>query len=280
MLSPSASALSLPLASSFIFKSQDLLKDHVQTHLTKCNTRDSSSSSEKNPFSQNGLMGMKLSKRKLVFLGSVGFVKPVRAEPESPNDSISNRMSYSRFLQFLDEGNVKKVDIFENGTVAIAEIYNPSLDKIQRVRIQLPGLPQDLLRKMEEKDVDFAAHPMDVNFWPAFFDLLGNLAFPLIFLGSLLLMRSSSSNNPSSPNLPFGLGRSKAKFQMEPNTGVTFEDVAGVDEAKQDFEEIVEFLRTPEKFSALGAKIPKGVLLVGPPGTGKTLLAKAIAGDL
>ena len=66
---------------------------------------------------------------------------------------------------------------------------------------------------------------------------------------------------------------------MEPNTGVTFEDVAGVDEAKQDFQEIVEFLKTPEKFSAVGAKIPKGVLLVGPPGTGKTLLAKAIAGE-
>ena len=66
---------------------------------------------------------------------------------------------------------------------------------------------------------------------------------------------------------------------MEPNTGVTFEDVAGVDEAKQDLQEIVEFLKTPEKFSAVGAKIPKGVLLVGPPGTRKTLLARAIAGE-
>ena len=75
------------------------------------------------------------------------------------------------------------------------------------------------------------------------------------------------------------INRSKAKFQMEPNTGVTFDDVAGVDEAKQDFQEIVEFLKTPEKFTAVGAKIPKGVLLVGPPGTGKTLLAKAIAGE-
>lgn len=75
------------------------------------------------------------------------------------------------------------------------------------------------------------------------------------------------------------INRSKAKFQMEPNTGVTFDDVAGVDEAKQDFQEIVGFLKAPEKFTAVGAKIPKGVLLVGPPGTGKTLLAKAIAGE-
>lgn len=66
---------------------------------------------------------------------------------------------------------------------------------------------------------------------------------------------------------------------MEPNTRITFDDVAGVNEAKQDFQEIVEFLRTPEKFAAVGARIPKGVLLVGPPGTGKTLLAKAIAGE-
>lgn len=66
---------------------------------------------------------------------------------------------------------------------------------------------------------------------------------------------------------------------MEPNTGVTFDDVAGVDDAKQDFQEIVEFLKTPEKFAAVGAKKPKGVLLVGPPGTGKTLLAKGIAGE-
>ncbi|XP_038890392.1 ATP-dependent zinc metalloprotease FTSH 6, chloroplastic isoform X1 [Benincasa hispida] len=200
------------------------------------------------------------------------------AEPESPIESASSRLSYSRFLQYLDEGAVKKVDVFENGTVAIAEIYNPVLDKIQRVKIQLPGLPKDLIRKMEEKNVDFAAHPMEVNWGPAILDLLGNLAFPLLLLGSLLL-RSTSSNSPGGPNLPFGLGRSKAKFQIEPNTGVTFDDVAGVDEAKQDFQEIVEFLKTPEKFSAVGARIPKGVLLVGPPGTGKTLLARAISGE-
>jgi cell division protease FtsH len=81
------------------------------------------------------------------------------------------------------------------------------------------------------------------------------------------------------PGNPMGFAKSKAKFQMEPNTGVTFDDVAGVDEAKADFEEVVEFLKRPERFTAVGAKIPKGVLLVGPPGTGKTLLAKAIAGE-
>jgi cell division protease FtsH len=74
-------------------------------------------------------------------------------------------------------------------------------------------------------------------------------------------------------------GKSKARFQMEAKTGITFDDVAGIDEAKEELQEVVTFLKQPEKFTAVGAKIPKGVLLVGPLGTGKTLLAKAIAGE-
>ncbi|KAJ7970993.1 ATP-dependent zinc metalloprotease ftsh chloroplastic-like [Quillaja saponaria] len=268
-------ALSLSISPTLICTSKDISKD---THLLKTNSKE-------NTCQQTGL-DIKFSRRKLLTStalwlglteGKLSVSQPARAGLERPIESTSSRMTYSRFLQYLDEGVVKKVDLFENGTVAIAEIYNPALDKIQRVKIQLPGLPQELLRKMKDKNVDFAAHPMDVNWWPSLLDLLGNLAFPLILLGSLLLR--SSTNTPGGPNLPFGLGRSKAKFQMEPNTGVTFDDVAGVDEAKQDFQEIVEFLKTPEKFSAVGASIPKGVLLVGPPGTGKTLLAKAIAGE-
>ncbi|KAK7295371.1 hypothetical protein RJT34_18278 [Clitoria ternatea] len=256
-----------------LIKSQDLSKANKNNN------------NKEKPCQQSWLHN-KVSKRKLlssaIVLGptwaGLSVAQPTRAGPESPSSSISNRVSYSRFLQYLDEGDVKKVDLFENGTVAIAEIYNPALEKIQRVKVQLPGLPQELIRKMKDTNVDFAAYPMEISWWPAILDLLGNLAFPLILLGSLLLR--TVTNNPSGgPNLPFGLGRSKAKFEMEPNTGVTFEDVAGVDEAKQDFQEIVEFLKTPEKFSAVGAKIPKGVLLVGPPGTGKTLLAKAIAGE-
>ncbi|KAA3464372.1 ATP-dependent zinc metalloprotease YME1L1 [Gossypium australe] len=254
-------------------------KAHDFSHLPKPTNKDNPSSKASSD--------IKLSKRNL-FLSSMASAligrgilvgEPAKAEPETPMESSSSRLSYSRFLQYLDEGGVKKVDLFENGTVAIAEIYNPAFDKIQRVKVQLPGLPQELVRKMKEKNVDFAAHPMEMNWSAALFDLLGNLAFPLVLLGTLLL-RSSSVNNPGGgPNLPFGLGRSKAKFQMEPNTGVTFNDVAGIDEAKQDFQEVVEFLKTPEKFAAIGATIPKGVLLIGPPGTGKTLLAKAIAGE-
>ncbi|KAH0860801.1 hypothetical protein HID58_089062 [Brassica napus] len=239
-MASSTSALSLPLSNipTCINKSQEFPKS---THLSK-------SSHSHNPLLKTKTPDSKLTKRALLSLTALGLTSPLvlahpaKAEPEAPIEAASNRMS----------------------------------DLQSSVKKDPEGLPVDLLRKMKEKNVDFAAHPVDVN-WGAFLlNFLGNFGVPLVLLGSLLL---AFPRTPSGPNLPFGLGRSKAKFQMEPNTGITFDDVAGVDEAKQDFEEIVEFLKTPEKFSALGAKIPKGVLLTGPPGTGKTLLAKAIAGE-
>jgi cell division protease FtsH len=196
-------ALSLSLSLSPICKTQEISKD---THLPKNTNREA-------PCHKSNA-DLKITRRSLSNSASLGLIvpgtlslsHPARAEPDSPTASTSSRMSYSRFLQYLDEGAVKKVDLFENGTVAIAEIFNPTLEKIQRVKIQLPGLPQELLRKMKEKDIDFAAHPMEMDWWPAVLDLLGNFAFPLILLGSLLL-RSSSTNTPGGPNLPFGLGR-------------------------------------------------------------------------
>jgi len=206
-----------------------------------------------------------------------------RARAETaPEDATSNRMSYSRFLDYLDAGAVRKVDLFENGAVAVVELDDPALaSRTRRVRVQLPGLPAELLRKLRDRGVDLAAHPVEPDPGLVLLDLLLNFGFPLLFIATLI-WRSVTMNNPGAgggPSLPFGLGKSRAKFQMEPNTGITFDDVAGVDEAKQDFQEIVQFLRSPEKFAAVGARIPKGVLLVGPPGTGKTLLAKAIAGE-
>merc|ERR1712205_244685 len=200
----------------------------------------------------------------------------------------SSRMSYSRFLEYLDMGRVKKVDLYANGTIAIVEAVSPELgNRVQRVRVQLPGTSGELLQKFREKNVDFAAHDESEDTGGVFLNLLGNLAFPLLLVGGLFLLTRRSGGAGGGPGMPGGMGgnnpmafgKSKAKFQMEPNTGVTSDDVAGVDEAKQDFMEVVEFLKKPERFTAVGAKIPKGVLLVGPPGTGKTLLAKAIAGE-
>ena len=176
-----------------------------------------------------------------------------------------------------------QVDLYENGTIAIVEAVSPELgNRIQRVRVQLPGTSQELLAKFRAKGVDFAAHAAAEDGGAVAANLVGNLAFPLLLVGGLFLLSRRAQGGmggPGGPGNPLAFGKSKAKFQMEPNTGVTFDDVAGVDEAKQDFMEVVEFLKRPERFTAVGARIPKGVLLVGPPGTGKTLLAKAIAGE-
>lgn len=204
------------------------------------------------------------------------------ARADDSANTASSRMSYSRFLEYLDMGRVKKVDLYENGTIALVEAVSPELgNRVQRVRVQLPGLSQELLTKFREKKVDFAAHTANEDGGAVALNLLGNLAFPLLLVGGLFLLsrRGGQGGMGGGPGNPMNFGKSKAKFEMEPNTGVTFDDVAGVEEAKNDFMEIVEFLKRPDRFTAVGAKIPKGVLLVGPPGTGKTLLAKAIAGE-
>lgn len=201
---------------------------------------------------------------------------------DDANNIASSRMSYSRFLEYLDMGRIKKVDLYDNGTIAIVEAVSPELgNRVQRVRVQLPGTSPELLNKFRDKKVDFAAHSNTDDGGAVFLNLIGNLAFPLLLVGGLFLLSRRSQGGMGGPggNNPMAFGKSKAKFQMEPNTGVTFDDVAGVQEAKNDFMEIVEFLKRPEKFTAVGARIPKGCLLVGPPGTGKTLLAKAIAGE-
>jgi len=221
-------------------------------------------------------------------LAGAGAARADDAAPAAGADVASSRMSYSRFLEYLDMGRVKKVDLYEGGTIAIVEAVSPELgNRVQRVRVQLPGTSQELLARFRQQNVDFAAHSASEDGGSVALNLLGNLAFPLLLVGGLFLLsrRNGGQGGPGGPGgmggpgNPMAFGKSKAKFQMEPNTGVTFDDVAGVDEAKADFEEVVEFLKRPERFTAVGAKIPKGVLLVGPPGTGKTLLAKAIAGE-
>ncbi|XP_002984945.2 ATP-dependent zinc metalloprotease FTSH 2, chloroplastic [Selaginella moellendorffii] len=199
---------------------------------------------------------------------------------QGQQQATSSRMSYTRFLEYLDKDKIRKVDLYDNGMVAIVEAVAPELgNRVQRVRVQLPGLPEELIRKIKAKNVDFAAHIPQEDPGNVVLNIISNLAFPVLLLGGLYFLSRRTIGGPGNPNNPFNFGKSKAKFQMEPNTGVTFNDVAGVDEAKQDFMEVVEFLKRPERFTAVGAKIPKGVLLVGPPGTGKTLLAKAIAGE-
>lgn len=193
-------------------------------------------------------------------------------------NAANTRMTYGRFLEYLDSGRVTTVDLYDNGRTAIVEAIDPELDnRSQRLRVDLPGTSPELITRLREKKVSFDTHPVRND--GAIWGLLGNLIFPFILLSGLFFLFRRSGNVPGGPGQAMSFGKSKARFMMEAKTGVMFDDVAGVDEAKEELQEVVTFLKKPERFTAVGARIPKGVLLVGPPGTGKTLLAKAIAGE-
>lgn len=194
------------------------------------------------------------------------------------SNTASSRMTYGRFLEYLDMGWVKRVDMYDNGHTAIVEVIGPELgNRIQKIRVELPASAPELITRLRSENVDLDAHPSKNT--GAIWNLVGNLFFPLILISGLALLFRRSGSSNSGPGQAMTFGKSKALFQMEAKTGIVFDDVAGVDEAKEEFQEVVTFLKEPESFTAVGAKIPKGVLLVGPPGTGKTLLAKAIAGE-
>ena len=194
------------------------------------------------------------------------------------NNVASSRMTYGRFLEYLDMGWVKRVDIYDNGHTAIVEAIGPELgNRIQKIRVELPTNAPELITNLRNKNIDLDAHPNKNT--SAIWNLVGNLFFPLLLVSGLALLFRRSGTNTGGPGQAMAFGKSKALFQMEVKTGIIFDDVAGIDEAKEEFQEVVTFLKQPESFTAVGAKIPKGVLLIGPPGTGKTLLAKAIAGE-
>ncbi|MEB3829119.1 ATP-dependent zinc metalloprotease FtsH2 [Phormidium sp. CCY1219] len=194
------------------------------------------------------------------------------------NNTASTRMSYGRFLEYLNAGRVTQVDLYEGGQTAIVEAVDPELDnRVQRLRVELPGNTPELITRLRDANISFDSHPVRND--GAIWGLLGNLIFPVLLLAGLFFLFRRSSNVPGGPGQAMNFGKSKARFQMEAKTGVMFDDVAGIEEAKEELQEVVTFLKKPERFTAVGARIPKGVLLIGPPGTGKTLLAKAISGE-
>ncbi|MBC1223479.1 ATP-dependent metallopeptidase FtsH/Yme1/Tma family protein [Nostoc sp. UCD121] len=200
------------------------------------------------------------------------------APTDMSKNAANTRMTYGRFLEYLDGDRVSSVDLYEGGRTAIIEARDPDIEnRVQRWRVDLPINAPELISKLKEKDISFDAHPMRND--GAIWGLLGNLVFPVLLITGLFFLFRRSSNLPGGPGQAMNFGKSKARFQMEAKTGVKFDDVAGIEEAKEELQEVVTFLKQPERFTAVGARIPKGVLLVGPPGTGKTLLAKAIAGE-
>ncbi|MGA0198849.1 MAG: ATP-dependent zinc metalloprotease FtsH2, partial [Prochlorotrichaceae cyanobacterium] len=190
----------------------------------------------------------------------------------------TSRMTYGRFLEYLDAGRVESVDLYDMGRTAIVEAVDPDLnDRSQSLRVELPGMTPELMQRLRESSISFDVHPPRNT--GAIWGLIGNLLFPLLLISGLFFLFRRSNNVPGGPGQAMNFGKSRARFQMEAKTGVLFDDVAGIEEAKEELQEVVTFLKKPERFTAVGARIPKGVLLVGQPGTGKTLLAKAIAGE-
>jgi cell division protease FtsH len=184
------------------------------------------------------------------------------------NSDVSQKMSYSGFREKVAAGDVKSVTIGQD--IISGKLDNGNVFSTDRV-------PDDssLYQLLEEKNVDVQGKQIEQ---PSILMYLMIQALPfLLILGvAFFVMRQMQKGSSSGA---MGFGKSKAKLLTEKHGRVTFEDVAGIDEAREELQEIVEFLKDPHKFSRLGGKIPKGALLVGSPGTGKTLLARAIAGE-
>src|SRR6201986_1345011 len=187
---------------------------------------------------------------------------------QSPGQkSPTSEITFSQLLSDADGGNVRDV------TIAGPEISGHMKDG-RTFQTYAPNDPS-LVQTLYKKDVTITAKPpSDGNNW--LLTIVSSVLPVLLFLGLWIYMTRQMQGGAGKA---MGFGKSKAKLLTEAQGRITFEDVAGVDEAKEDLQEIVEFLRDPQKFQKLGGRIPRGVLLVGPPGTGKTLTARAVAGE-
>ena len=193
----------------------------------------------------------------------------------SNNTSSSNiqQLTYNAFYDQINQGNIKTAT-FNGQTDITGTFRNPVGQYTQYHVIQLPNGDTQLPQLLFSKGVTVVSQPQqDNSFW---INILFSVA-PLILIVGLFIFLSRRAGQGQQGI--FSFGKSRAKLILEDRPSTTFADVAGVDESKYELQEVVEFLKTPQKFQRLGGKIPRGVLLVGPPGTGKTLLARAVAGE-
>ena len=201
----------------------------------------------------------------------------------------SCEIAHSELVTLVEEGKVKSIEIGDDVytitpadgfvyTDADGKSYNEDYTLFTTI---IPAMSESLLTLCDEKGVDYAK-PYQAPISPILAFMVSYILPTVIMVGALVLLMNVLSKKAGGMGGIGGIGnvgKANAKVYMEKSTGVTFRDVAGQDEAKESLEEIIDFLHNPEKYTAIGAKIPKGALLVGSPGTGKTLLAKAVAGE-
>ena len=219
---------------------------------------------------------------------------------EGPQTSTSE-ISYTQFLNKVQMGNIESVVISKDTLIATPK-ESPEDKKIQentkelnkqpkttnplnindlqtkkpknQYRVEIPSNDEDLYDVLKESNVEINIQKPQDGSWMS---ILGTVVIPIVFVAIMIILILKGIQQTGSSALNFG--KSKAKLLADDKVKITFKDVAGIDEERQELEEIVDFLKNSEKYTKLGAKIPKGVLLVGAPGTGKTLLAKAVAGE-
>ncbi|TYQ26594.1 ATP-dependent zinc metalloprotease FtsH [Pseudanabaena sp. UWO310] len=207
----------------------------------------------------------------LAILQSVAIAVPSAARADG---EIAATIGYTELLSNVKENRVQKIDLESNGLAAEAVLKDG-----RKVRVDLIARDgnTELMKALRENNVDIAvkAPQQPTLIW----QLASTFFVPMLLIFILLMVLRRLSNAPGGPGQTLSFGKTKARFSPEAKTGIMFDDVAGIDTAKEELQEVVTFLKQPDRFTAVGAKIPKGVLLIGPPGTGKTLLAKAIAGE-
>lgn len=195
------------------------------------------------------------------------------------NSATKQEITYDQFIMLLDNNQVESV-VFDSGKIYIEPKTenNNSLIRVKKTFWTTSLNDPDLISELKSKytGVKFKAEPTSTSTSILLIILEWVLPLVLFWLFFMFIMRKASGGKGGGV---FGVGKSNAKVYIQKKTGVTFKDVAGQEEAKESVVELVDFLHNPGKYTAIGAKLPKGALLVGPPGTGKTLLAKAVAGE-
>ena len=202
-------------------------------------------------------------------LQSVFLPTPSLAQTQNESD----KLSYSKFLQKIEQGEVQKVELDPRTDIATVTVINEQGETVTR-DVQLFDQDNELIVRLRQNEI-----PLDVQSSENSAETVGIIANGVLILllvgGLAIIIRRSAKASGQA----MSFGKSRARYQVETETGVKFDDVAGIDEAKEELQEVVTFLKETERFTSVGAKIPKGVLLIGSPGTGKTLLAKAVSGE-